>query len=223
MNQLSDGFEYAISKFGMPVLGEKASSQLLDSYRGRIPETLIDFWQVAGFGVWLDGYFQFCNPDRYQPVLDLIFEGDKDIKPERSHLIGFSAFGHLLVWNEDLRVVDVDSIYHLVACSYFFKPKPEIKAYISLETAVSGIDDEANDPPDQDGRDMYKRVRKAHGPLKYGQIYAPKLHPALGGPVTVDNFRPASALEALALSAQAGPFTLRDATKFPVRDVRQIG
>jgi hypothetical protein len=223
MNQLSDGFEYAISKFGMPVSGEKASPQLLNNYRNRVPKALVDFWEFAGFGVWLDGYFQLCDPDRYQPVLDMIFTGDKDLKPERSHLIGFSAFGHLLVWNEDYRVADIDMIYHHVLCSELFKPESKISEEINIGVAISNIDDEANDPPDQDGRDMYKRVLKAHGPLKFGQIYAPKLHPALGGPVTVDNFRPASALEALALSAQAGPFTLRSAIMYVVKDVRQIG
>ena len=223
MNKLSEDFEYALSKFGAPILGERAPPALFDKYQGRLPKSLLEFWEFAGFGVWLEGYFQFCNPDRYRPIVEMVLGNDLQLKAEFSHIIGFSAFGRALVWNENYRVADIDMLYHNVLCSELFKPNPKISDEINIGVAISSVDDEANDPPDESGRDMYKRVFKAHGPLKFGQIYAPKLHPALGGPVTVDNFRPASALEALALSAQAGPFTLRNATSFPVRDVRQLG
>jgi hypothetical protein len=181
------------------------------------------FWRIAGLGIWMDGYFQFCNPDRYRPVVKIILGNDADFRPDVSHCIGFSAFGRLLVWNEGLHVVRIDTLFHHVLASDYFKPTPNISDDIKIGTALSSVDDSVNDPPDDSGKDMYKRALRAHGPLRFGQIYAPKLHPALGGPLQVDNFRPASALEALALSAQAGPFTLRSALMYQVKDVREIG
>ncbi len=68
----------------------------------------------------------------------------------------------------------------------------------------------ANDPPDQSGKPLFKHVLKACGPLTYGQIYAPRLHPALGGPIVAEAFRPVSAFEALLIAAQTGPFILHD-------------
>jgi hypothetical protein len=223
VENLTEDFEYAVSKFGMPAFGEAASPELLDRYRGRLPDSLLGFWRIAGFGVWQNGYFQFCNPDRYRPVVNMIFGNDKDFSPEVSHCIGFSAFGRLLVWNQGLHVINIDTLFHHVLASDYFKPTPKVSDEIKIGTAVSSIDDSVNDPPDKNGKDMYKRALKASGPLRYGQIYAPKLHPALGGPLEVDNFRAASALEALALSAQAGPFMLRSAILYEVKDVRQIG
>jgi hypothetical protein len=221
--QSTDTFDYAISKFGAPSQGEVLPPEFFEKYTTLLPNRLINFLKSSGTGLWIEGYFQFCHPERYKPILELILAGDSDLAPNESHLIGFSAFGKMLVWNQTHKILEIDSIYHHVLCSELFKPEPDTSDDIFIRVAISGVDSESYDTPDENGKDMFQRVRKAHGPLKYGQIYAPKLHPALGGPVTVDNFRPASALEALALSAQAGPFTLRDATKFPVRDVRQIG
>ncbi|WP_026868632.1 GAD-like domain-containing protein [Inquilinus limosus] len=223
MADLSEDFKYILEKFGEPQGGEAAPASMLQAYQGRLPGSLLDFWERYGFGVWLDGYFQFCNPDVYHQVVQAILGSDPQLKADRSHLVGFSAFGHLLVWNEDYRVMDINTLYHRVLCGELFSPKPKISNGIRIGTAVAYVDDNANDPPDQDGKPMFKRVRKACGPLSYGQIYAPRLHPALGGPIVAEAFRPVSAFEALLIAAQTGPFVLYDASTPQVPAVRQIG
>ncbi|MEP7453378.1 GAD-like domain-containing protein [Phyllobacterium sp. SB3] len=223
MAELFLPFKKALEKFGTPELGEKLSQADFSAYRGRLPDSLLQFWEQYGLGVWMKGYFQFCNPEKYRSILKFVFGNDPEFRPERSHVIGFSAFGQLLVWNEDYRTMYIDMLYHEVLCHERFKPEPEISGDVTIGIAVHGVDDEANDPPDQNGNDLYKRTLKACGELAYGQIYALRLAPALGGAILVENFRPASALAAMAISAQTAPFELRDSTTPQVKAVRLMG
>ncbi len=152
-----------------------------------------------------------------------VFEGDADIKPERSHVVGFSAFGRLLVWNQDYGVTEVDLVYGRVLCDDLIEPDPDPDGYISLGVALANIDAGSFDLFDDEGHPLFNRVLKAYSELEFGQIYALKLHPALGGPVTVENFRPADAVTALTIAAQAALFTLYDSTQPHVPAVRMIG
>ena len=223
MTELFINYKRSLEKFGKPQGGGGLQYDLISFYRDHLPDTYLEFLMQCGTGKWLQGYFQLCDPKKYQSVLKLVLEGERDFKPERTHCIGFSAFGELVSWNEDYRVLRLDILNHRAACGYFFKPKPNIGADITLGGAVGNVEDQAYDLPDQDGNPMFKRLLKACGELELGQIYAPKLHPALGGEIKVDNFRPADALAAMTIAAQTGPFTLYDTTKPNVPAVRIIG
>lgn len=223
MPELSVDYKECIEEYGAPYGGFAASSDQIATYRSFLPSTFVDFIETYGFGKWKKGYFQFCDHQAYRGVVDTVLKGDEDLQPSSSHLLGFSAFGQLLLWNEQHRVVNVDTIDHRVTCPKLFRPKPHVSADATLGIAISDIDSEAYDPSDNDGRPLFKRVLKSCGELEFGQIYALKLHPALGGPVTMENFRPAQALAALTIAVQAAPFTLYDSTQPHVPEVRVIG
>nr|WP_245293757.1 GAD-like domain-containing protein [Rhizobium bangladeshense] len=169
------------------------------------------------------GLFQFCNPEDYQSVLALILGGDEDLKPERTHVLGFSAFGEIVAWNEDYKTIKINMLYGRVSCSELFSPEPDMDSEITLGIAIGNVNADSYDNPDENGKPMFKRLLRAHGELEVGQIYAPKLHPALGGPITIDNLRPAGALAAMTIAAQAGSFTLYNTTIPAVPAVRDIG
>ena len=221
--ELDQNFEEFVETFGPPQRGIPASIEMLDAMQGRVPQSLHDFWATHGLGLWNDGYFQMCDPVRYRSISKAVFGKDAELTAPTTHLIGFSAFGRLMFWNQTHRIVDVNILSLRVYCAHFFKPRPHIPDVITLDSAMFSIEDEVHDGIDEDGNLMFKRARKAFGPLKYDQIYAPKLHPALGGALRLDNFRPASALEALALAAQAGPFELIDNSSLPPKLVRHLG
>ena len=121
MTELSVDFRLALKEFGPLGPGESAPEHVISEFRGRLPDSLLDFWAAHGFGLWLDGYFQFCNPQRYRPIIEMVLGNDPDFKPYRSHVVGFSAFGGLLVWNEDYRIMDVDILYHRISCGEYFE------------------------------------------------------------------------------------------------------
>lgn len=223
MTKLFITYENALEEFGEPQGGSPLSSSTLESYRGRIPDSFLDFIGNRPLGKWLRGYFQFCNPDEYQSVVTMVLSGDKELNPARTHILGFSALGNIIAWNEDYKTVEINMLYGRVSCPDIFSPEPDTDNEITLGIVIGSVDAESYDNPDESGKPMFKRLLLAHGELEIGQIFAPKLHPALGGPITVDNLRPARALEAMTIAAQAMPFVLYDTTKPNVPAVRSIG
>lgn len=216
-------YQNALRKFGEPQDGSRLPSATLDSFRSHIPDSFLDFMSLHSAGKWLQGYFQFCNPDEYKSVLALVLDGDRDLKPERTHALGFSAFGELVAWNEDYKVVEINMLYGRVHCPELFSPEPDMDPKITLGIVIGSVDAKSYDTPDERGKPMFKRLLLAHGELNVGQIYAPKLHPALGGPITVDNLRPAAALAAMTIAAQATCFTLYNSAIASVPAVREVG
>src|SRR5690606_39077646 len=98
MSGFDNHFRSIIDKFGPSSNGPAADTAMLEEYGGRAPEALLAFWAAYGLGFWRDGYFHLCDPRRYRPVVDAIFRGDPDFRPEEIHVYGMSAFGHLLAW-----------------------------------------------------------------------------------------------------------------------------
>lgn len=221
MTEISPLFQNALQAFGKLRDEKKPQADFIASARGRIPDTLLDFWVAYGWGIWLDSYFQLCDPARYRPILETILDGDPDFSASRSHVIGYSAFGSMLVWNEEHRGMDIDM--RRVTCRAFFKGAAATKADTAIAIAVGNVNDTAYDPPDNAGKPLFKRVRSICGQLELGQIYGPKLDPALGGVIEAESFRRVSALEGMAIAAQIVPFTLFDSTKPSVPAVRRIG
>lgn len=212
-------YDDVIEKFGRPKGGHVLDETEVARLRGALPEPYLTFLKAIGVGVWMDGFFQLVEPEKYQPIVEMIFGRDQEFKSSDIRIIGFSAFGNVLAWSPRLWRINIDMLFHTVQCLYLFEERPKIDAAMAFRTGLYRVDAGANDTPDGDGKPLFKRALKAYGALPLGQIYAPKLHPVLGGPRTLDNFRPASALEALALAAQAAPFMLEDTPRI----VREIG
>lgn len=223
MSALFITYQHALKDYGEPRDGSLLSASALEAHRGRIPGSFLEFIADRPLGKWLQGYFQFCNPDDYQSVLTLILEGDKELNPERTHMLGFSALGNILAWNEDYRTVKINLVYGRVICPKLFAPEHDADDDITLGIAIGNINASSYDCPDEDGKPMFKRLLRAHGELDVGQIYAPRLHPALGGRITVDEFHRVNALAAMTIAAQATSFSLYDPTKPGVPMVRKVG
>ncbi|MBS0980307.1 hypothetical protein JK174_05830 [Acetobacter thailandicus] len=84
---------------------------ICENYKDKLPDDLILFWREHGVGTWLSGKFQFCIPSDYSEIVDILFSGDPEIIPEKTHIIGYSAFGHLVIWNEDFQTCEINLPY----------------------------------------------------------------------------------------------------------------
>lgn len=220
---LSEDYAYFLAKFGQPGPAQTPSKGFRANLENHLPDDFLDFIEVVGFGIWMDGYFQFCDPQRYAPIVEAVFSGDSEFDPGATHLLGYSAFGTALLWNEQHRAMEIDMLNGVITASSYFS-EPKSPPNVSLGIAATNIDLEAYDAFDADGKPLFKRCLKKFGRLQPGQIYAPKLHPALGGVLELESFRPVSALESMALMSDAvGRFRLIDSRTFPPRDVRPVG
>ena len=90
-------FTELVGKYGPAANAVPIAPGELDALAGRLPPELLAFWREYGLGTWLDGKFQFCRPADYAELVEQIFADDPDLLPSATHMVGFSAFGQLLL------------------------------------------------------------------------------------------------------------------------------
>ena len=223
MPELTEEFAYVVEKFGAPSGVAPRGKAMLDRYRGVLPGALLDFWELHGQGLMLDGKFQFCDPQHFAPISQMIFGADPQLPAERCHIYGFSAFGTLLVWSEDHGGVRVELVEQVASAPALTGREPKLSPDASIAVNLFGLDQEVLDLVDTAGKGLFARARKVLGPLQPGQVYGLVPMLALGGARRLENLRIVSALEHLSLLAQAGPIQLIDTSTMVMRPVRVLG
>ncbi|MCW8308658.1 GAD-like domain-containing protein [Acidiphilium sp. PA] len=211
MTELNEDFAYCLEKFGLPVGGERIDPRVLEAYRSIVPDSMIAFWKECGVGLWLDGRFQLVSPDRYRGLLDLILQGDPDYPPDQSVLIGYGAFGKLLIWNNQKYALKVDLVEG-IAYTTFPKPRfnilpPDVGLPGEISRADSPIYDclERTDAP----KPLFIRAVKTYGKLAHGECYGFVPAVGLGGRGVLEDVQRVRALEHFSILAQLGPIELR--------------
>src|SRR5437588_4740969 len=89
------GFEevrehYANIKISAPPAAEEA---VINEYRGRLPEPLLEEWNISGFAGFGNGFIWLTNPNEMQYVAS-----EWDLDPS-SLVFGRTAFGDLFTWD----------------------------------------------------------------------------------------------------------------------------
>jgi hypothetical protein len=222
MAKHDEDLAYILSKHGTPNSHGPLPASSVMALEGRAPSFLLEIWQRYGRFDWFDGGFQVVDPLRYMPLLDRVFAGDADFDPKRMIPFALGPFGQIEIWDETLGIITLMTLPNWVFCGQLFKPKP-LNGDTALTVVLVMANDRSFDREDETtGRMMFRALKKTHGALPADHIFAPRLHPALGGQQTAANFRPAPALEAIALIHQAEPFRLIDTSTPEMRPVRQI-
>jgi hypothetical protein len=75
-------------------------ASVVDAYRGRLPELLLQIWSEDGFGIYGDGLLRLVNPSDYSDQLDWWLSSTPLVGLDTYHVIARGPFGHLLVWSE---------------------------------------------------------------------------------------------------------------------------
>lgn len=204
---MSSIFDLLVRKYGTPTLPTRPLAAQLDALAGHLPPDLVAFWQRQGIGLWLDGKFQFCLPSDYAPLVARIFADDPDFAPAATHLVGFSAFGQLLIWNEKYQrlLVDLLDLEALVpALNAREAGDPE---NFPIATPLSRLDRKGSfDVFEQNNaaEPLFDRARARVGPPKLGECYG--FFPALafGGNASLDRIARVDALTHFTFLADAG-------------------
>ncbi|MEI4482813.1 MULTISPECIES: GAD-like domain-containing protein [unclassified Phyllobacterium] len=209
---LNNHFQYIVDRFGRPEgLASLPTDADLAAYRDITPPSLLEFWKECGYGIVLDGYFQFCNPTAYQPVVDQIFEGDKEFDPKLICPIGFSAFGKLLLWHKDFYTIDLDLVDLRMSCVGFIKKSATKEdSDLTIVSVLMNLDDNSYDKYGEDSKPLFKRALSKLSRLPPDSIYGFKPALALGGSRTVDSLAVYSAFEHMSLLSQLGDIKLID-------------
>jgi hypothetical protein len=227
MSKINAGFAYCIKKFGPPVGGEPVSADVCEMYKNRIPASLLDFWTEYGSGLWLDGKFQLVRPDRYQGLVNLILEGDLDFPSNDSVLIGFTAFGQLLVWNNKNYFLQLDLVRQYAYTRHVNPSHPVLDGDRALPSTLNSVDAEAYDFSESTNaaKPLFARAMKKCGKLGYGECYGFVPAVGLGGRGVLEEVQRVRALEHFSILAQLGPIELRymDTEKRKIVVLRELG
>lgn len=207
-----------VEDFGAPEGGEVVD---VERYRGKVPEAVIDFWEQNGTGTIMDGYFQFCNPSTYAPIMRLIFDSDQEIRPEQTHVLGFGAFGTIVAWNEVHQNLSVDLVNGKVSCQALVSGKT-FDPNIAVTSDLMLLDDPTFDEYDADAKKLFERAKGKLGTIDVGKIYGFRPILAFGGNRDLANLAIHEAVPHMAILAQAQEMQLMDNAPFPPRPLRTV-
>lgn len=225
MSRLDEIRSYALSQLGRLDHVTQFPTETLTRLEGRVPNSLIEMLATLGIGTWGNGKWQTVDPLRYDGLLRQTFRGDPDFIADDCTAFAIKGFGDLTCWHRRFGLINVNVLPNAVSSTSFFEggPADADQAALSSFSVVPITMGEYYDKYAPDGKGLFKQLVAAHGPLAPGQIFAPRLHPAIGGSMSAENFRPASALEATALLHQMEPFVFMDHRKPRAVEVRKIG
>lgn len=159
--------------------------EIIEEYRGRVPDELIEIWEKYGYGTFAEGFLRIIDPKLYEAeVGDCIgkTQGDGVAIP-----VMVTGLGDLITWEP--------SLSGLVAIFYRFG---ETAGLGSFRNFLFMVDlDGAEELSDSLSWDRFPEAVAAHGKLPYDQsfVYVPLL--SLGGEDTVENLHPRETIPAI--------------------------
>ena len=78
-------------------LEQKASEEVMNKYKNKIPEQVLDIWQNYGFGSFLNGYLKIVNPEEYEELLKETYIPVEDEPIESTTVLFATALGDLII------------------------------------------------------------------------------------------------------------------------------
>ncbi|HWV16241.1 MAG TPA: GAD-like domain-containing protein, partial [Cellvibrio sp.] len=97
---LDEDFEWFLEKFGQPQKIVLANEKIVEKYRSRLPERLLEYWKEYGFCGFLDGLIWLVNPDDFNESKNIWLKGTGIQDLDEYHVFARSGFGSLYLWGE---------------------------------------------------------------------------------------------------------------------------
>lgn len=72
------------------------SDKVIEKYKNKVPDEMIEFWKEYGFGSFSNGYLKSVNPDDFE---DILIEGS-----QRFHdgiVLFTTSMGDLIIWSDN--------------------------------------------------------------------------------------------------------------------------
>lgn len=183
-------------------------SRAVSVWSGRLPDVLMQIWNMRGLARIADGRMRLVDPTRYEPLMALLFEGDPDFDGD-THVIALGDMGQLALWSErhgfaflmpSLLTLETP---HLLAAA---PPSPDQQ----IAELLLGLKAEHIETFDPQGEPVHERLRLQLGPLDGEDIYAATPVPPAPGGTEPEDYVLADALEWLEALITESEITLVD-------------
>ena len=200
-------FDRLLRRYGAPELATRPTPADLEGLAGRLPDELVALWREHGIGLWRGGKFQFSLPSDYAPVVERVFGGDQEFSAAQTHVVGFSAFGELLIWSEQHDRVLVDLPLLTVRAPKFDAREADDPDWFPIATPLSRPDREGLFDVferNEEAKPLFERARARLGQLALGECYGFVPALAIGGSGTLKQVQRLDALTHLTFLAELG-------------------
>ena len=172
--------------------------EVINKYKGILPDELITIWKTMGFGIYEDGFFQLVNPNEYDFVFDYI---DKLYEP--SIIWAITALGDIIMWEGNINA----KIPNAGNCNTFINIRKCNDHVIGadMEGFLNYFLGDRDYWPDKDyfAAKPYLDIKGKLPPLKYGQCYGYVPAIALGGSASIKNIQIVDAKTYIEIIGQA--------------------
>jgi hypothetical protein len=202
---MDEFYQVFLDELGPQIKKVVPSAKQIEKYKGELPEALLDYWRIYGWGGFHDGLFWITNPDDLSPVVDAWLTHVEISKDTKYHAIARTAFGQLFLWDQRSgQTVTISPHY-----SQIFTSPPDsdvtsgnsdftLKCFFSGQVASSLDFDDYKDKP------LFKRAVKKLGILESDEMYSFEPALTIGGMPKLENLVIVKMVEQLVLLEQLG-------------------
>ena len=168
----------------------KIEQQVIESYRGILPDELLMYWEKDGWCSYQNGLFWLVNPADYDEVMRdyLALTPLKDRK--NLYVVARSAFGKLYIWERSKGNITNISLIRNSIVLQAAKDRQNLTAEeeeFEMNRFIGTSEPSDFEVKDTSGKPMFDRALKKFGRLKSNEMYGYKLNPALGGKEGITN------------------------------------
>ncbi|VFR51825.1 hypothetical protein BRI6_4080 [plant metagenome] len=203
----SEDFELFIDEFGEATSQRPVPADVIEAYRGELPDSLLTLWQEEGWCGYAAGLLWTVDPRDYEDVLEEWLAGTPFAELDDFHVFARSAFGDLYLCGTKTgaSVRLLCPLHSILAQKRNLVAKTPRQVDDSLASFFGATEPEAHDMTAEDGAPLFKRAFKLLGALAHDEIYG--FEPALvaGGNLRLENLRRVAAHPHLMILRELSP------------------
>jgi len=200
-------YEDFITEFGKPTSNKPVNSKIIEKYRSKLPDKLLEYWEEYGFVGFKNGLFWLVNPEKYENTLESWIGGTEIVNKDDYYVIARSGFGNLYLWGKKtgfMYEIQCNTGWILEKDGYekeISKGKSDLALQVFLVTSHPeniDLDDFESDKP------MFNNLVEKFGALKENEVFGFEPALFLGGEQTFENLNKLDLQTHLAILADFG-------------------
>lgn len=204
-HNMDEFYQVFLDELGPQIKKTVPSAGQIEQYQGALPDVLLEYWRVYGWGGFYKGLFWITNPEELSLAVTSWLDHVKISPDAKYFVIARTAFGQLFLWEQRSgQTITISPHYSQVFTS---SADPDVvsgngdftfKCFLSGQVASSLDFDDDKDKP------LFERAVKKFGILEADEMYSFEPALALGGRAKLDNLVRVKMVEQIILLEQIG-------------------
>lgn len=164
--------------------------QIIESYRGVLPDELLMYWENDGWTSYKKGLFWLVNPAEYDELMNDYLSHTPLKDRKNLYVVARSAFGQLYIWEKGKGNVISISLFPNLVGLYAEEDRQTLTSddeEFEMNRFIGTSRPSTQDENDSSSKPLFERCLKKFGQLKNNEMYGYKLNPALGGKKSITN------------------------------------